>query len=365
MHARQLFSSFAVLVTLSTCSVLAQEDSAEAAHAPAADPWVVYEPQGEGAGAGKRIVFVTGDEEYRSEEGMPQLAKILATHHGFHCTVLFAIDPKTGHIAPDVQTNIPGLETLADADLMVIFTRFRNLPDAQMQHIVDYVHAGRPIVGLRTATHAFKIPEDRAFAAWSWRSKEWPGGFGRQVLGETWVAHHGAHGSESARGVIAPGQESHPIVRGIAPGTIWDPADVYTVRLPQPAGCTPIVMGQVLAGMAPDSPVLPPPPAPTDDTKQPGRDKNDPMMPLAWVRNWETPDGKSARVFATTLGSAPAFERIGSRRLIVNACYWALGLEDAIEDESIVDLVGDYEPRMFGFGKAAEGVAPADHAFAR
>ena len=110
----------------------------------------------DGPGARKRIVRVSGDEEYRSEEALPVLAKVLSTHHGFDCTVLFAIDPKTGEVDPLTQTNIPGLSALDTADLMIIATRFRELPDEQMKHIVDYVNSGRPIMGLRTATHAFR-----------------------------------------------------------------------------------------------------------------------------------------------------------------------------------------------------------------
>src|SRR4249920_660536 len=91
----------------------------------AADPWVVYEGT-DGPGKGKHIVLVSGDEEYRSEEALPQLGKILARRHGFTCTVLFAIDPKDGTINPDVS-NIPGLEALGTADLLILFTRFRNL----------------------------------------------------------------------------------------------------------------------------------------------------------------------------------------------------------------------------------------------
>ena len=101
--------------------------------------------------------MVSGDEEYRSEQALPQLAKILSVRHGFECTVLFAIDAKNGTINPEQRDNIPGLEALDRADLMVIFTRFRDLPDAQMKHIVDYVESGRPIVALRTATHAFDL----------------------------------------------------------------------------------------------------------------------------------------------------------------------------------------------------------------
>src|SRR5687768_6404556 len=96
--------------------------------ASAADPWLVVEG-GDGPGKGKHVVLVSGDEEYRSEEMLPQLAKVLAKHHGFKCTVLFAIDPTTGTIDPNRNDNIPGLEALKSADLMVLFTRFRKLPD--------------------------------------------------------------------------------------------------------------------------------------------------------------------------------------------------------------------------------------------
>src|SRR5881394_722561 len=127
---------------------------ATTAPAKAADPWVVYDGF-DGPGKGKHIVLVSGDEEYRSEEALPQLAKILARHHGFKCTVLFAIDPADGTINPNKNNNIPGLEALQHADLMVIATRFRDLPDEQMKHIVEYIESGRPVIGMRTATHAF------------------------------------------------------------------------------------------------------------------------------------------------------------------------------------------------------------------
>jgi hypothetical protein len=242
---------------------------------------------------------------------------------------------------------------------MVLFTRFRDLPDEQMRHIVDYVESARPIVALRTATHAFAAKKHRTFARWSWDSKDWDGGFGRQVLGETWIAHHGAHGSESARGVVAPGASSHPILRGIAPGSVWDPADVYAVRLPLPAGCEPVLLGEVLAGMTPDAPRAPA----TKDAGGTGRDPNEPMMPLAWTNTWRAPDGRTARVFATTLGSSQAFLQEGSRRLLVNACLWALGREDAVTPDLDVTIAGDYAPTPFGFGTHEKGVRPEDLAW--
>src|SRR4051812_46553473 len=101
------------------------------------DARVVYEGS-QGPGKGKQIVLVAGDEEYRSEEALPQLGKILAKRHGFKCTLLNAIDPQDGTINPNAG-NIPGLEVLKDADLLILFTRFRDLPDEQMKYLADYI----------------------------------------------------------------------------------------------------------------------------------------------------------------------------------------------------------------------------------
>lgn len=266
--------------------LLALSCSAVSAHA--ADPWLVVQG-GEGPGKGRHIVLISGDEEYRSEEMLPQLAKILAQHHGFRCTVLFAVDPEDGTINPNHINNIPGLEALKTADLAILFLRWRDLPDDQMKLLVDYIESGKPIIGLRTATHAFK--SSKGFPRYAWNSKEWEGGFGRQVLGETWISHHGDHGRQSTRGIIAPGQQGHPIVRGIQDGDIWGPTDVYGVRLPLPGDSKPLVLGQVLTGMKPTDPPLE------------GK-KNDPMMPIAWTKTYRGAQGKTARVFCSTIASA-------------------------------------------------------------
>ena len=216
----------------------------------AAEPWVHYQGHA-GPGKGKHIVLISGDEEYRSEEALPQLAKILATEHGFDCTVLFAIDPKTGLVDPNNRQNIPGLAALKDADLMILFVRRRDLPDDQLQFIEDYAKAGKPVIGIRTATHAFQPAPDSKWIHYSdtyaGEKKEWEGGFGRVVLGERWVNHHGNHKNESTRGIIAPGAAEHPILRGIKSGEIWCPSDVYAVRLPLPGDSQPLVLGQVTA----------------------------------------------------------------------------------------------------------------------
>ena len=307
---------------------------------------------GDGPGKGKHVVLVSGDEEYRSEEALPQLAKILAKHHGFTCTVLYAIEPASGEINPNKSDNIPGLESLQTADLLVIATRFRNLPDEQMKEIDTYLRAGKPVIGMRTATHAFNIPNNRAYAhygnGYGGEKKEWVDGFGRLVLGEKWISHHGNHGSESTLGLIPPDAVGHPILRGIKDGDIWGPTDVYGVRLPLPGDSKALVLGQVLTGMQADSKPVEGP-------------KNTPMMPVAWVKTYSAEGGPSGRVFTTTMGSSTDLVSEGTRRMLVNACYWAAGLESAIPEKSVVDLVGTFEPTRFGFNGAKKGVKPADH----
>lgn len=335
-------TSWAVLCLAFVCS--------SASLVQAADPWIVFEG-GPGPGQGKHIVLISGDDEYRSEEAMPQLGKILSTHHGFKCTVLFAIDPKDGTIKPDQQDNIPGLEALKTADLAIFFLRFRNLPDAQMQHVVDYIESGKPIMGLRTATHSFNLTSSKTFKKYTWTGKEegWDGGFGQQILGETWISHHGNHGSQSCRGIIAPGQAENPILRGIKDGDIWGPSDVYGVRLPLPGDSQPLVLGQVLVGMKSDDKPLEGP-------------KNDPMMPIAWTKTYKGSSGKTSRVFTTTMGASLDLQSEGIRRLLVNATFWLLGMEDKIPEKSKVDIVGKYEPTMFKFGGYTKGKKPADYA---
>jgi hypothetical protein len=313
----------------------------------AEDPWVVYDG-GHGPGKGKHIVLVAGDEEYRSEEVMPLLGRILAVRHGFKCTVLFSINPDDGTIDPMNQTNIPGLENLRTADMMIIATRFRELPDEDMKYVDEFVNSGKPIMGLRTATHAFayKRNQDSPYAKYHFRSKEWPGGFGQQVLGETWINHHGHHKHESTRGVINPEFKDHPIVKGVE--DIWGPTDVYGVKnLTDEANV--LVYGQVLEGMEPgDKPIE--------------GQKNDPMMPLAWTKGFTGSSGKTARIFCTTMGAAVDLESEGLRRLLVNACYWCLGMEDRIPDKSNVEYVGEFEPNFYGFGDFKQGMRPSDYA---
>ena len=334
------------VMTLAAVPVTSTNHSA-LSQAPTASPWIVYEGA-DGPGSGKQVVFVTGDEEYRSEEGMPMLAKILAERHGFTCTVLFAINPETGEIDPETVTNIPGLHLLDEADLMVLFIRWRELPDDQMKHIIDYTNSGKPIIGLRTATHPFAYETDKesTYARYHWSSEDPPGGYGQAVLGETWVNHHGEHGEESTRGLVSGLLQERAILNGVA--DIWGPTDVYGIRA-LPENSEVLVYGQVLSGMEPMSP--------------PNTSKS--IMPIAWTRVYEGETGNSARVFATTMGASVDLLSEDLRRLLVNAVYWSLDMEAETPERADVNFVGDYEPTYFGFGEHAKGVKPADLAIER
>jgi hypothetical protein len=305
-----------------------------------ANDWVEY-AGGNGPGAEKLIVLASGDEEYRSEEALPMLGKILAVRHGFRCTVLFAINPDDGTIDPNNKSNIPGFERIAEADLVILFLRMRELPDQQMQHLVNHLNAGKPLLGIRTSTHAFEYARNKEspFARFDFRKD---GGFGQEVLGETWVNHHGQHGKESARGLINGMHESHPVLRGVR--DIWGPTDVYGVKhLPDDANA--LVYGQVLKGMKPDSP--------------PNFDKS--IMPMIWQRDYKSESGKTANILCSTIGSGPDFECEDLRRVVVNFSYWSLGLADTLPEKADVNYVGAYKPTYFGFDKAKKGVRPSAH----
>lgn len=309
----------------------------------------------------KHIVLISGDEEYRSEEALPQLAKILTTHHGFKCTVLFAQNPaKLGIINPNYVKNIPGLEALDTADMMVIFTRFRALPDAQMQHIDNYFKAGKPVIALRTSTHAFNFGKDSVSNFSNYGNyyngdkKEWKDGFGRFILGENWVNHHGHHKHQSTRGIIAEGAETHAITNGIESGSIWGPTDVYGVRLPLPDDSQPLFLGQVINrkgefdendlffGMRPTDDELA-----TKNNK--GLKVNDVLMPIAWTKSYQIPGGKKGKAFTSTIGASSDLMNESVRRLLVNAIFWTM--DAAVPEKANVDLIGEYKPSAYGFKK--------------
>jgi hypothetical protein len=315
------------------------------AHAADDEQWLTY-AGGEGPGKGKKIVLIAADQEYRSEQSMPMMAKILSTHHGFDCTVLFAVNDK-GEVDPTLpvypekgkefkEHHIPGLEHLATADLVIFFPRLLTLPMAERELIVKYVDSGKPILALRTANHGFH-------AALPYKINGKSVNWGNDVLGGTFMGHHGRYHADSTRGILVEAQKDHPILIGVS--DIWGNSDVYRTYkegTSLPAGCTALVWGQPLLGRN------------HDDAPNP---KLEPL-PVAWFKSWQTSEGKITRVFQSTMGSGTDLENAGLRRLIVNAVYWGMGREASITPTRSVDIVGTYKPLESGFNYKELGVVP-------
>ena len=286
--------------------------------------WLHFDGK-KGPGKGKHIVFISGDEEYRSEETNPMLAKILSQRHGFDCTVLFSIDPENGYIDPNNQKSLPGLEALREADLMIIGTRFRQLSDDQYQLIADYLNAGKPVMGYRTATHAFTGKGKTGDFRW--------GQFGLKILGETWISHHGRHKGQGTRAILEAQNGFHPVLRGV--GDIFGPTDVYGIRNLDPEKSTILFRGAVTATLDEDSPAIEGP-------------KNNPMMPLAWFRTYTAPNGTSkGEAFCTTLGASVDMLDKDLRRLFVNTAYHLTGLKTP--KAAKVQFVDHFQPTFYGF----------------
>ena len=310
--------------------------------------WLTYPGSNDGPGKGKHIVLISADQEYRSEQSMPMMAKILSTHHGFDCTVLFGVNdrgavdptmpvyPEKGKEADFKTHNIPGLEHLDSADLVIFVARLLTLPMEQQERFVAYIDSGKPLIALRTANHGFR-------RALPYKIDGKQVNFGNDVLGGSFMGHHGNWHRDSTRGTIVREQKDHPILAGV--NDIWGPSDVYRTYkegASLPADCTALVWGQPLMGR--------------NDDDVPNLKKE--PLPVAWFKNWKTSKGKSARVFHSTMGSGKDLQSTGLRRLIINAAYWGMGMDDAITPDRSVAIVGTYKPLTSGFNYKELGVVP-------
>jgi hypothetical protein len=309
--------------------------------------WLTY-AGGEGPGKGKHIVLIAADQEYRSEQSMPMLAKILSTRHGFDCTVLYALSdqglvdptmpvyPEKGKEKEFKTHHIAGLEHLASADQVIFFCRLLTLPMSERELIVKYVDSGKPFIALRTANHGFHAPLPYKIDG---KQVKW----GEDILGGSFRGHHGRYHADSTRGLIVESQKDHPILRGVE--DIWGNSDVYRTYKEGgslPSGCTALVWGQPLMGRK------------YDDLPNPKLE----ALPVAWFKTWRTSGGKEARVFQSTMGSGDDFRSAGLRRLVINAAYWGMGMEAAITPDRSVELVGTYEPLATGFDYKRLGIVP-------
>ncbi len=294
---------------------------------------LVYEGEG-GVGKGKHIVFVANDHEYRSEETCPALAKILAKHHGFKCSVVFGLDEE-GNILPGSK-QMPDLDVLKQADFVVLFTRFLDLPEDQAQHIVDYLERGGPIAGMRTSTHAFNDQKGKwSILNFDYKGEDYNGGLGKQVFGNTWNKQSGQshYGQNHREGGVYTAEESakeHVILTGIE--SFYGKNGAYKSQ--PPADATKLVKVQVLKTFERSDNV---------NTQKP-------EVNAGWTRDsYTAPSGekKDARVFYTSIGASEDFLDASSRRYFVNAAFWCMGMEKDITPELKVDIVGGFEPSAY------------------
>lgn len=217
------------------------------------------------APAQKTIVLVSGEFEYKSAESLPALQKQLEAKLGAKCVYLARpADPKAQTIA--------GLEALDTADLAVVFIRRMTLPEEQLAHFKKFAASGKPIIGLRTASHAFE----------NW--KEWD----REVLGGNYQNHHNNKLATTVR--VVPEAADHPILKGVAK-EFPSPGSLYR-NSPLPAGSQVLLMGSV---------------------------EGKPAEPIAWTHSHQ-----GAPVFYTSLGHPAEFGTEAFDRLLLNAVQWAL-----------------------------------------
>jgi hypothetical protein len=303
-------------------------------------------PAKPGPGQGKTIVFLCGDEEYRGEEALPMLGKILSQKHGFAATVLFPLNPD-GTINPDLS-NLGDPEAIDKAEMLVLALRFRNYPDAIMKRIDDAMKRGIPVIGLRTSTHAFRGVKG-TYAGYN--------NFGRNVLGENWVSHWGPNRQGLTKASVEPAAQNDPLLRGVGP--IFGDSGVYETH--PVADATILLRGVVLKGMQETDP-------PADYKKKRASDKveqpvNDPAMPIAWKRLHKQDDGKTSRVFCTTMGAATDFRNENLRRLVVNAVYEGFNL--TVPEKADVEPIDAYKPSAYAFKGYRRGITPSDHALGK
>ena len=313
---------------------------------PESDLWLTYEG-GEGPGAGKHIVLIAAEQEYRAEQALPMLARTLSKHHGFHCTVLFLMNEKglvdVTEPSPvkekDKFNIVPGMEHLAKADGLIWMSRFLKLTDEDADHLYNYFDSGKPIIALRTANHGLRGTKPYVVNGKNVSLRE--------MLGGAFMGHHGGWKREATLGIVIEENKTHPILTGIGKGDVWGTTDVYRCHKEDhvPADCTALLLGQPMKTLERD--------APPNTEKVP--------LPIAWTKEWVGNQGNKilpSRILHFTMGSAKDFENEGVRRVTINGLYWGLRMEDQIKPDSNMDIVGEYKPMKDGFNYEKLGVYP-------
>jgi type 1 glutamine amidotransferase/nicotinamidase-related amidase len=223
------------------------------------------------------VVFLIGEDEYKTWETLPAFAQQNLGWRGLRVSVIQQ-DEKD-------KNRFPGLiEALRDADLLLVSARRRALPKEQLDAVRAHLAAGKPLVGIRTASHAFAPKGEDANKGSSWPT------FDPEVLGGNYNNHHGAGTKTSIR--VAPGEEKNPLLNGVNLGQLIGNGSLYKVS-PLKSAAKPLLIGSI-----PDQPA----------------------EPVAWTHSFGE---KQARVFYTSLGHPDDFASPAFRRLLLNGMLWA------------------------------------------
>ena len=209
------------------------------------------------------ICLVSGALEYNSNESLADFQKYLESKYHVNCSRAF--------IEGDDEEHLPGLENLENCDAMLLFTRRLKLSGDELERIKNYCLSGRPIVGVRTASHGIQ----------TWLELD------AEVLGGNYQGHW--RNDLETQVQIVPDARDHPLLEGVAP--FVSAGSLYKN-----------------AGLASDCRVL------MRGTSPEGTE------PIAWTRDY-----KGGRIFYTSLGHQRDFQEESFRRLLANALFWAAG----------------------------------------
>ena len=238
--------------------------------------------------AAPRIVLIAAEPEYRSAESLAGLAARLERE--LHATTtLLRAEPVS-----DTPENVPGMEALDEADLVVVFMRFCRLPEAQVAPLDRYLRAGRPVLGIRTSTHAFAYDASSRLSSWN--------SFGPRVLGAPWIEHAGGDTSTWVTPVAGAPASQADILKGVSSFECRSWLYSLSSAAPvlgdfPPRDATVLATGITISGGVPAAR----------------------GFPVAWT--WHTPWG--GRVFTTTLGHPEDFDQAEFQQMLVNAARWA------------------------------------------